>query len=254
VYLAYASSAGHGVIDRELYLPRSWTDNPSRCRAAGIPDQVGFATKPHLATKMLPRALDVGVPAAWVTATRSTAPARPCGPSLRRAGSATCWRSPAPTASGQAVQPTVPTPCATGSRPGHGSRSRAARAPGATATTTGRLCASTTATPILAAKQATRQASTGSCSAATSAPVSWPSTAASRLARCRWPSWSTSPGPGGRWRCVNHSALIYADWLGDLGSRCGLVVLSRPSVGGCTSQVGGIGAGGVRRAGGDRRE
>jgi len=67
VYLAYASSAGHGVIDRELYLPRSWTDNPSRCRAAGIPAQVGFATKPALATRMLGRALDAGVPAAWVT-------------------------------------------------------------------------------------------------------------------------------------------------------------------------------------------
>jgi hypothetical protein len=54
-------------------------------------------------------------------------------------------------------------------------------------------------------------------------------------------------------RCVNHSALIYVDWLGDLGSRWGLVALSRPSAGGCTSPVGGIGAGGARRAGGGRR-
>jgi SRSO17 transposase len=66
VYLVYASQAGHAVVDRELYLPRSWTDDPQRCRAAGVPDQVGFATKPALATKMIIRALDAGVPAGWV--------------------------------------------------------------------------------------------------------------------------------------------------------------------------------------------
>ncbi len=66
VYLVYASQAGHAVIDRELYLPRSWTDDPERCRAAGVPDQVGFATKPELAQAMICRALDAGVPAAWV--------------------------------------------------------------------------------------------------------------------------------------------------------------------------------------------
>ena len=63
-YLVYATDAGHAVIDRELYLPRSWTRDPERCRAAGIPAQVGFATKPALATRMLARALDAGVLAA----------------------------------------------------------------------------------------------------------------------------------------------------------------------------------------------
>ena len=67
VLLVYASPAGHAVIDRELYVPRSWTRDPERCRAAGIPAQVGFATKPKLATAMITRALDAGVPAAWVT-------------------------------------------------------------------------------------------------------------------------------------------------------------------------------------------
>ena len=67
VYLVYASSSGHAIIDRDLYLPRAWTDDPERCRAAGIPDQTGFATKPALAQRMLTRALDAGVPAAWVT-------------------------------------------------------------------------------------------------------------------------------------------------------------------------------------------
>jgi SRSO17 transposase len=66
VYLLYASDAGHAMIDRELYVPRGWIRDPDRCRAAGILTQVGFATKPALATQMLARALDAGVPAAWV--------------------------------------------------------------------------------------------------------------------------------------------------------------------------------------------
>jgi SRSO17 transposase len=68
VYLTYATAAGHGVIDRELYLPQGWTDDPARCRAAGVPDHVEFATKPELARVMLERALDAGVPTGWVTA------------------------------------------------------------------------------------------------------------------------------------------------------------------------------------------
>jgi SRSO17 transposase len=90
VYLVYATDAGHAVVDRELYLPRVWTDDPERCRAVGVPDEVGFATKPELAMAMICRALDAGVPASWWPAMRSTAPTRGCGPSLRPAGSATC--------------------------------------------------------------------------------------------------------------------------------------------------------------------
>jgi SRSO17 transposase len=67
VWLVYASDAGHALIDREIYVPQGWTCDPDRCRAAGIPGQVGFATKPALATRMLARALDAGTPAAWVT-------------------------------------------------------------------------------------------------------------------------------------------------------------------------------------------
>lgn len=68
VFLTYASPRGHTFLDRALYLPASWTDDRDRCRAAGIPDDVAFATKPALAQTMLERALDAGVPAAWVTA------------------------------------------------------------------------------------------------------------------------------------------------------------------------------------------
>jgi SRSO17 transposase len=68
VFLAYAAPAGHAFIDRALYLPRSWTDDPGRCQAAGVPTEVGFATKAQLARELLQRALDAKVPAAWVTA------------------------------------------------------------------------------------------------------------------------------------------------------------------------------------------
>ena len=68
VFLAYAAPAGHALIDRELYLPRSWTDDPDRCRAAGIRDDIGFATKPELARRMIGRAVRAGVPFAWFTA------------------------------------------------------------------------------------------------------------------------------------------------------------------------------------------
>jgi SRSO17 transposase len=68
VFLAYASLGGRAFIDRELYLPRSWTDDPQRCRAARVPAEVAFRTKPQLARVMLERALDAGVPASWVTA------------------------------------------------------------------------------------------------------------------------------------------------------------------------------------------
>jgi len=68
VYLAYAAPAGCAFIDRALYLPRSWTSDPDRCRAAGVPEDTVFATKPALARQMITRALDAGTPAAWVTA------------------------------------------------------------------------------------------------------------------------------------------------------------------------------------------
>jgi SRSO17 transposase len=68
VFLSYAAPGGHALIDRELYLPKSWTGDPARCAAAGIPAGVRFATKPALALAMIARALAAGVPAAWVTA------------------------------------------------------------------------------------------------------------------------------------------------------------------------------------------
>ena len=67
VFLAYASAKGHTFVDRALYLPREWADDAKRRKAAHVPQEVTFATKPQLATTMLTRALNAGVPCAWVT-------------------------------------------------------------------------------------------------------------------------------------------------------------------------------------------
>ena len=66
VFLLYASCQGAGFVDRELYLPQEWTVDRVRCREAGIPDEVGFATKGELAQRMLSRAFAAEVPAKWV--------------------------------------------------------------------------------------------------------------------------------------------------------------------------------------------
>jgi SRSO17 transposase len=67
VFLTYTSQAGHTLVDRELYLPKSWTQDPQRCREAGVPEEVVFASKPELAARMLWRSLEAGLCAKWVT-------------------------------------------------------------------------------------------------------------------------------------------------------------------------------------------
>ena len=69
VFLAYATPRGRAFLDRALYLPEEeWAKDESRREAAGIPEEVGFATKGELARKMIERALEAEVPASWVTA------------------------------------------------------------------------------------------------------------------------------------------------------------------------------------------
>src|SRR5271166_6597987 len=68
VFAAYVSHKGHAFIDRALYLPKAWTADPVRMQAAHVPDTVAFATKPALASMMVGRAIDAGVPFAWVAA------------------------------------------------------------------------------------------------------------------------------------------------------------------------------------------
>jgi len=68
VFLAYTAGKNRALIDRELYLPKSWIADRDRCREAGIGDDTEFATKAILARGMIERALAAGVPASWVTA------------------------------------------------------------------------------------------------------------------------------------------------------------------------------------------
>ncbi|QFZ20684.1 IS701 family transposase [Saccharothrix syringae] len=67
VFLTCTTAVGHTLIDRELHLPASWTDDTRRRAAAGVPEDTVFATKTELARRMLVRALDGGATAAWVT-------------------------------------------------------------------------------------------------------------------------------------------------------------------------------------------
>lgn len=67
VFLGYASRHGHALIDRALYLPRTWAEDGERRRIARVPEDVVFATKPKLGVALLERALEAGVPCAWVT-------------------------------------------------------------------------------------------------------------------------------------------------------------------------------------------
>jgi SRSO17 transposase len=68
VFAAYVSRHGHGLIDRRLYLPKTWTDDPSRMAAAHVPPGTTFATKPRLALEMVERAIAANVPFRWVAA------------------------------------------------------------------------------------------------------------------------------------------------------------------------------------------
>ena len=66
VFLCYASQRGYVLLDRELYLPQSWAEDGARRRAAGIPDEIEFQTKPMLGKRMLERAFQAGMPCGWV--------------------------------------------------------------------------------------------------------------------------------------------------------------------------------------------
>lgn len=68
VFLAYATAAGPVLLDRELYLPKTWANDEERRAEAGVPTQVATQTKPALGQVLLERAFAAGVRAAWVTA------------------------------------------------------------------------------------------------------------------------------------------------------------------------------------------
>jgi SRSO17 transposase len=68
VFTCYVSRYGHAFIDRALYLPKAWTDDPARMAAAHVPPDTNFAAKPALARAMIERAIAAKAPFAWVAA------------------------------------------------------------------------------------------------------------------------------------------------------------------------------------------
>jgi SRSO17 transposase len=68
VFACYVSRHGHAFIDRALYLPKEWTDDPKRLKAAHVPEDAGFATKPQIARRMIARAISAKAPFSFVAA------------------------------------------------------------------------------------------------------------------------------------------------------------------------------------------
>ena len=148
VYLVYAGSRGHAVSDRELYLPRSWTDNPEPLQAAGVPgpdrvyDQAGPGHGDAVPRAGRRRPGRLGRRRRGRR--RQPGPARRAGGPPARLGAGGRLRPPRP---GRVAAARAPTPCSATSRRGRGSRYRAGPAPRATAWTTGRLWVWTTTAP-----------------------------------------------------------------------------------------------------------
>lgn len=92
VFVAYVSTRGTALVDRELYLPKGWSEDRERCQEAGIPEQVGFACKQQLAAKMLARLVG-RVPAGWGPRMRCMGPTPGCGPGWKADGWGTRWAS-----------------------------------------------------------------------------------------------------------------------------------------------------------------
>src|SRR5215208_6231666 len=184
VYLAYAADAGHGVIDRELYLPQGWIDDPARCRAAGVPDQVGFATKPELARRMLERALEAGVPASWVTADEVYGNSPALRGWLEATSCRMCWRSRPPSrCHRRRGHPRRRRGWPSRSPPGAGCASAPGRGPRAAAGMGGPACR-------WPAPARPPGGAAGCWCAAAYAPESWPTTRAPARPACHWSPWS----------------------------------------------------------------
>ena len=93
VFLSDATPLGAAFLDRALYVPQQWFEDRERCRAAKIPDEVVFQTKPQIAQVMLERAWREGIPMQWVVADTCMAThLNSATPSIRRVA-IMCWAS-----------------------------------------------------------------------------------------------------------------------------------------------------------------
>ena len=186
------------MIDRELYLPEV-LDRATRsgCAAAGVPDDIEFLTKPALATGMLIRALDAGVPAP-VGGRRRGLRRRPrrCAPSWRPAGSATCW----PSAATAASRPRPGCCAPTRSPPALPRTGLAAalRRAGAKGQRFYDWALDRPPRPRRRRRSGRRPVLVAAGPAPPPTPASWRSTAATAPSRCRCASWSASPDAAGR--------------------------------------------------------
>jgi SRSO17 transposase len=68
VHLGYVAGDFHALVDGDLYLPRSWAEDPERCREAGVPTEVGYRPRWQIALDLLTRSLEDGVCLRWITA------------------------------------------------------------------------------------------------------------------------------------------------------------------------------------------
>jgi hypothetical protein len=137
VYLTYAGRAGHALIDRRLYLPKSWASNPAHRAAARILEDVQFATKPALATEMIGAALDAGVAAAWVAGDEVYGADPGYAPNWNAAAPAMSWPWPKTTTSAPESASSAPMLSPRGCPEPPGSGCPPGPEPRATATTTG---------------------------------------------------------------------------------------------------------------------
>jgi SRSO17 transposase len=67
VHLGYAAADFHTLLDGELFLPESWSNDRPRCREAGIPDTLAYRPKTEIALELYDRAVANGVHFEWLT-------------------------------------------------------------------------------------------------------------------------------------------------------------------------------------------
>jgi len=152
VFLTYATSRGHVFLDRRLYLPEAWCEDPVRRARAKVPEEVGFQTKPELAIAMLEHAWAQGVPMRWVTGDevygdaprlREIIEGHGRGYVLAVSSTTPVWTERPPVGSPSERAPMGSPAVGPSRHPGGRPRTRARRAPGApSATTVGAVVAS----------------------------------------------------------------------------------------------------------------
>jgi len=67
VHLAYAADDFHCLLDGELFLPESWSEDRERCQEAGIPEEMTYRPKTEIALELYDRAVANGIRFAWLT-------------------------------------------------------------------------------------------------------------------------------------------------------------------------------------------